>query len=416
MGKLSNESTVAIVGAGVAGLRCAIELQERGLKPIIFEASDRVGGRIKTDQFHEFKLDRGFQVLLTAYDECRSVLDYDELDLGCFEPGAIVWTGSKFAQITDPWRRPASFFRSARSPIGSLNDKLKIANLRQRLTRKSNEEIYATSKDEPTFAYLHELGYSEGFINSFLRPFYGGIFLEPDLRTSRIMFDFVFKMFAQGYAALPRGGMERIPLQLASKLPKNAIRFNAPVEKLKGHTITLEDGSKVFPDHTVVATDMSAAASLSGNATIDRGWNRTSCLYFSTERSPFKKPCIALNGSGLGKITNIAVPSDAAAGYSSSDASLICVSTEGAGSLAEIESELKTWFGPNASAFRFLKRYDILQALPRQQPGDNGYGKHPSRLGPNLWICGDHRFSASIEGAMASGRHVAEAICQELGK
>ena len=143
-----------IVGAGAAGLRCALELKARRLKPIIFEASDHVGGRIRTDLVDGFHLDRGFQVLLTAYDECRSVLDYDSLRLGYFEPGAMVWTGSKFENVSDPWRRPGSLLKSACSPIGSLGDKLRIAKLRNRLVRTPVKRIYDAGEDASTIDYL----------------------------------------------------------------------------------------------------------------------------------------------------------------------------------------------------------------------------------------------------------------------
>ena len=142
MAESKADRDAVIVGAGVAGLRCALELQERGLKPLVIEASDRVGGRIRTDVVDGFHLDRGFQVLLTSYDECQSILDYDALNLGYLEPGAMVWTGSKFESVSDPWRRPSSLLKSACSSIGSLGDKLKIAGLRNRLTHTAVEQIF----------------------------------------------------------------------------------------------------------------------------------------------------------------------------------------------------------------------------------------------------------------------------------
>ena len=403
-----------IVGAGVAGLRCALALQERGLKPLVLDASDHVGGRIHTDVVDGFHLDRGFQVLLTAYDECQAILDYDSLRLGHFEPGAMVWTGSKFESVSDPWRRPGSLLKSARSPIGSLGDKLKIAKLRNRLVRTPLEKIYeGVEEDMPTIDYLKSLGYSDGFLRSFLRPFYGGIFLEQELATSRIMFDFVFKMFAQGYAALPEGGMGRIPEQMASRLPSEAIRLNSPVAKVEPQRIRLANGSEIHSKHIVLATDMASAAGLIGDRAMDRGWNETYCLYYSSPYSPLPGPYIALNGSPSGKIANIAVPSDVTKGYAPDGESLICVTTNGPASADDISIELQFWFGSKARSFRFLRSYSIPQALPRQLPGDNGYGKSPTRLGSSIWICGDYRFSASIQGAMASGRKVAEEISQE---
>lgn len=414
MDKPIHKRDAVIVGAGVAGLRCALELQERGLKPLVLEASDRVGGRIRTDLVDGFKLDRGFQVLLTAYDECQSILDYGALKLGYLEPGAMVWTGSKFESVSDPWRRPSSILRSARSPIGSLKDKLKIAKLRNRLTHTHVEQIYNEEQDIPTDDYLKKLGYSEKFMDSFLRPFYGGIFLEQGLDTSSIMFEFVFKMFAEGYAALPEGGMSRIPEQMASKLPSEDIRLNTRVAKVQvdSQCIQLANGNEIRSSQIVLATDMTTATSLIGDDSLDRGWNTTHCLYFSSPHSPLPGAYIALNGSQTGRISNVAVPSDAAKGYAPDGQSLVCVSTKGIASPEEILSELRAWFGSTVTSFRFLKQYSIPEALPRQLPGDNGYGESSVQLDSGLWICGDYRYSASIQGAMASGRKVAEAIFQ----
>ncbi len=402
-----------VIGAGIAGLRCALELQKRGIKPLVVEASDRVGGRIRTDPFEGFLLDRGFQVLLTAYDECQSILDYEALELGAFEPGALVWTGSKFEKIIDPWRRPRQLIRSALSPIGSIVDKLKVGGLREKLRRKTTSSIYQDT-ETTTLERFRELGFSTNFIESFFRPFYGGIFLEDELNTSSRMFEFVFKMFGQGYAALPHGGMEAIPKQLSVQLSPNSLLLNHPVCEVGTHYIVTKDGSRYEAPNIVLATDMTAAASLTGKETIDRGWHATQCIYFAAPNSPLPEPIIALNGSRSGNITNIAVPSDINPSYTKNGEALICVSTKKPIDKRELLDELVSWFGKTANSFRYLTDYRIPQALPRQSPGDNFFGKAPLGNESGIWVCGDYRFSSSIQGAMASGRIVAEAISQSI--
>ncbi len=406
---MEKEADVIVIGAGVAGLRCTLELQKRGLKPILLEASDRVGGRIRTDTLEGFQLDRGFQVLLTAYDECQSILDYGALELGAFEPGALIWTGSQVEKLIDPWRRPKQLFRSALSPIGSLGDKLKIGGLREKLRRKPVNAIYE-SQDSTTIEHLQNLGFSPDIIESFFRPFYGGIFLERELETSRRMFDFVFKMFSQGYAALPRNGMEAIPRQLSAHLNPDVIRLNHPFNDIGPQHVTVNDSDRYEAPHIVTATDMSAAAALSNSKVEDRGWRGTQCVYFAAPQSPLTEPIIALNGSGTGSITNVAVPSDVNPGYSQNGESLLCVSTSKLVAQEDLNDELRLWFGDKAKEFRYLVDYSIPHALPRQSPGDNPFGKAPLQNESGYWICGDYRFSSSIQGAMASGRAVAEAI------
>ena len=99
-------SDVVIIGAGLAGLSCALSLEAAGVSVTLLEASDRPGGRVSTDLVEGFRLDRGFQVLLTAYPEAKRLLDYDALQLKNFEPGALVWHSGKFHRFADPVRNP----------------------------------------------------------------------------------------------------------------------------------------------------------------------------------------------------------------------------------------------------------------------------------------------------------------------
>tara|TARA_B100000212_G_scaffold320659_1_gene278661 strand:- start:6124 stop:7374 length:1251 start_codon:yes stop_codon:yes gene_type:complete len=404
---------VVVIGAGIAGLRCAIELQSKGIQTIVLDASDRVGGRMKTDLYDGFRLDRGFQVLLTAYDECSSVLDYDTLKLGAFEPGALVWTGSRMEKLIDPWRRPRQLLTAALSPVGSFQDKLRVGGLREKLRRKAVSTIYE-GEEKSTLEKLKEIGFSTPFIETFFRPFYGGIFLENDLSTGSKMFEFVFKMFGQGYAALPQDGISSIPLQLSKRLNPNTVRTKQRVVKLAPNNITTEEGSRFTAQHIVLATDMNSANKLAKIESLDRDWNGTYCHYYAARNSPLPEPVIALNGSGKGDITNIAVPTDVNRGYASDGESLICVSTSKPVSKDELAPELYSWFGNVSKDFRFLADYSIPHALPRQLPSDNAYGKAELRSPEGHWICGDYRYSSSVQGAMASGRMVGEAVCKEV--
>ena len=410
---MEDVAEVVVIGAGIAGLRCAIELQSKGIQTIVLDASDRVGGRMKTDLHDGFRLDRGFQVLLTAYDECSSVLDYDTLKLGAFEPGALVWTGSRMEKLIDPWRRPRQLLTAALSPVGSFQDKLRVGGLREKLRRKAVSTIYE-GEEKSTLEKLKEIGFSTPFIETFFRPFYGGIFLENDLSTGSKMFEFVFKMFGQGYAALPQDGISSIPLQLSKRLNPNTVRTKQRVVKLAPNNITTAEGSRFTAQHIVLATDMNSANKLAKIESLDRDWNGTYCHYYAARNSPLPEPVIALNGSGKGDITNIAVPTDVNRGYASDGESLICVSTSKPVSKDELAPELYSWFGSVSKDFRFLADYSIPHALPRQLPSDNAYGKAELRSPEGHWICGDYRYSSSVQGAMASGRMVGEAVCKEV--
>lgn len=402
-----------VVGAGVAGLVCARELQERGLDCLVLEAADRPGGRIRTEELDGFRMDRGFQVLLTAYPECRRALDYSSLELGRFEPGALVWNGRRLVRMSDPLRRPLQIGQALFNPVGRFRDKLKIASLKGRFMARPLASIYADS-DIPTYAWLRSMGMGQSMVEGFIRPFFSGIFLEEELATSRRMFGFVFKMFSQGYAALPHGGMEAIPAQLAEKLRPDTLRCSSPVAAVAPDHVDLESGQTLPARAVILATDMDAAASLHPGIE-KRPWNGTRCLYFALEKAPLSEPIILLNGSGKGTISNASLPSLVTGGYAPGDSHLLCVSLKEGVNCApdSVLEELGSWLGQGPVQGRFLKAFSIPESLPRQAPGDNAFGKASLRLPDGVWVCGDYRYSGSIEGAMASGRKVGESVLQD---
>ena len=245
---------VLVVGAGVSGLVAAVELKRRGYSVVVLEASDEVGGRVRTDAVDGFLLDRGFQVLLTAYPEARRCLDFAALDLKEFEPGAIIRHNGRFHRVADPMRRMRKMLRSVFAPIGTPADKLLVAELRGELLGMEIDQILS-EPEETTLANLREYGFSEKIIERFFRPFLGGIFLDPELNTSARMFHFVYRMFAQGMAAIPNSGMQAIPRQLASRLDAGSIRFHSPVHHVWEGGVRLESGEELFAEAVVVACD-----------------------------------------------------------------------------------------------------------------------------------------------------------------
>jgi phytoene dehydrogenase-like protein len=404
---------VLIVGGGLAGLACAIRLHEAGARPCIFERSDGVGGRVRTDQLDGFRLDRGFQVFLDAYPEAGNLLDKRSLNLRTFRPGVLIYRTSGMQRVMDVFREPRQLVESALAPIGSLADKLRVARLRWRLMRRTTEEI-AGHEDMTTESYLRRAGFSPPMIDGFFRSFYGGIFLERELQTSSRMFEFTFKMFSQGSATLPSRGMGEIPRQLASRLPARAIRLGAQVTEIQPGGITLESGEQLQGDAVVVATDASTAAGLaSTGGTAGPVWRSVTCLYFAAARSPLGESIIALNGTGSGLVNNLCVPSDLAPDYAPPSRALVSVSVLATVEAADLESrvlaELEAWFGGTVREWRHLRTYRIERALPQQPPG-TGFTGPGFRREAGVYLCGDHLWSASIEGAILSGVRTAEAI------
>lgn len=414
---------VVIIGAGLAGLSCAKRLAENGVKTLILEATDRVGGRVRTDVVDGFTLDHGFQVLLTAYPACRELLDYSELRLCPFEPGALVRFRDQFALLGDPWRRPGQAIRTAFSPLGTLGDKWRIAKLRSTSRRGTLDDLYQRPH-EPTIDRLRRLGFTEPFIDRFFRPFLGGVFLDPSLRVSSRMMEFVFRMFAEGDIALPAEGMAAIPRQLADSLPRGTIRFGQGVEAIEDGTIHLTGGGQMTPKTIVVATESTAAAQIVGVPQLETRWLHTVNHYFAADGSPDRRRMLMLAGDeyrvpGACPETDLAghrigtavVLSDVAPHYAPAGQALISVSTTaeathdvtGAG-LREVRDQLRQWFGGDVSRWRHLRSYSIPYALPVHSLNNI---KSPLANG-NIILCGDYCETPSIQGAMNSGLRAAE--------
>lgn len=398
-----------IIGAGLAGLSAALRLHEAGREVLVLEAADAVGGRVRTDQVDGFLLDRGFQVYLDAYPEAGALLDLEALDLQRFEPGALVWKNGKRRRLMDVFRRPGALLSSALQPVGNPLDKLLVAKLRWRLLHKSQEEIWS-APECTTADYLRRFGFSEGMIDLFFRGFYGGIFLEEHLVTSSRMFEFTFGMFSRGNATIPAGGMQAIPDQLAARLPAGKIRLGCPVESLTGTTV-LASGQEITADYVILATDGCSAARLLPDRVTKPRWNGTTCLYFAAPEPPYPDALITLKGDREGLINNLCVPSNVAPSYAPPGKALISVSLGTATGIGEdlagvVKAELRNWFGKAVDEWRFLKAYYLPHSLPIEPPGH----AVEAAQGGSVRVCGDFLSSASIEGAICSGKRVAEEI------
>ena len=407
-------SDVIVVGTGVAGLCCARELHAAGLDVLVLERGDAPGGRVRTDAVDGFLLDRGFQVLLTAYPEARRVLDFERLGLRPFESGALIRRDGGFARVADPLKHPVQAARSLSGAPGSVPDKLRVARLRRRLSRGSINEIL-TAPQVTTAEALRLEGFSSGLVEAFFRPFLGGIFLDPTLETSSRLFAFVVKMFSEGEAALPAAGMQAVPRQLAEGLPEAALRYGATVESAGPGEVVLAGGERLAAEAVVVAADAPEASRLTGavEAPAPRG---VTTLHYAAESSPVGEPVLVLDGEGRGPVNDLCVSSDVAPSYAPPGAALVSATVLGVPPLDDaaldgaVRDQLRGWFGAQVAGWRLLRALRIPFALPAQTPAALVPAERPVRLREGLFVCGDHRDTASLQGAMVSGRRAAAAV------
>jgi phytoene dehydrogenase-like protein len=409
---LPSQCDVVIVGAGLAGLSAAREIQRHGLSVIVLEASDAVGGRVRTDIVDGFQLDRGFQVMLTAYPELQSQVDMRALDLRPFDPGALVWRNGKGHAVSDPFRKPQTLATTALAPIGNVFDKARIVVLRARVLRRKSA-VLLSGQDVSTDVALRAFGFSTKIINRFFRPLFGGIQLDPHLATSRRMFDVIFKSLSEGQSVLPSRGMHALPLQMASRLSEGTIHLNTRVSTLDGTTITLTSGEIISARAVVVATDGPTASSLLGIPVVES--RKVGCVYFSADTPPTKEKYVVLDGTGNGPVLNVAVISNVAPSYAPADKHLIVAALPGVteGDLeAMSRKQLRSWWGPQVDDWKHLRTYVINHGGPVQKPPFSP--KQRVNLGNGQFVCGDHRDTGSIQGAMYSGRRCGEAVVQSL--
>ena len=407
---------IHIIGAGVSGLIAAIVLENHGYHPVVIEASDRVGGRVKTDIIDGYQLDHGFQVLLTSYPEAQKHLDFDALELQKILPGASVFFNKKQNIIGDPLKSLSFLWPTLFSRIGSFSDKLRILQLNRALKRKTLSEIFSDS-EKSTFSYLQDYGFSNEIIRDFFMPFFGGIFLETKLETSSRMFEFVYKMFGDGSAALPKAGMAAIPKQLHEKLQNTDFKFNTHVASIQEGEITLEDETKLKTLATIVATD--ARELVVSEKHKSMVWKSCQTLYFETDHRVIRTALIGLIPQQGALINNIFYHTSLET-VSNPSKELLSVTVIDRHQLSDemlisrVKDELEEHCGIVSP--QFIKLYSIPQALPNLQ--DLKYAMHPSEslLTPGVFLAGDTLLNGSLNAAMISGESAALAAIEFLSQ
>jgi phytoene dehydrogenase-like protein len=412
------EKPVIIVGGGIAGLACARRLYEHGIEVRVLEAGRSVGGRIKTDRHDGYLLDRGFQVLQTAYPEARRVLDLSRLNLRSFAPGVMIHTGGRVYTLADPLRRPRKLVETLTAPIGGVADRLRLLRLVLRTTRGPLEALFR-QPESTAMAFLKAEGFSATMIDRFFVPFFGGVCLDPQIRASSRVMLYVLRMFATGEAALPALGMEAIPQQLVAGLPSQWVQTEVRVHRLQHEAVILDDGSAVPARAVVIATEGPEAARLLGEAPAQVSVSEV-CIYFACDEAPWQTPYLLINGDGTGPINNIAFPSRVSSAYAVAGKSLASVVVLGnpdkgdAALVRRVQDQLTDWFGAEVRRWRHLKTYRILHALPDQSPPTANPVCPANRTRSGVFVCGEHGSLPGIQWALLSGRRAADSVHAHL--
>jgi phytoene dehydrogenase-like protein len=410
------EVDVVIVGGGLAGLAAARRLDRAGVEWLLVEAADRVGGRVATDVVDGWRLDRGFQVLNTAYPRLPALADIDALDMRYFTSGVLVRRGGELHRLENPLRGPLAAPSTIASGVGTLGDRLKFAALATRCATLPAAKLLE-ARETTTQEMLRRAGLSHRMIEEVLRPFLSGVFGERSLDTSSHVFSMVLRSFARGRIGVPAAGMAALPAAIAGPLPFPQLLIGARTLSV-GPGIVVTEGGELRSRAVIVATDPVTASTLLPQLPTPDMHGLTT-FYFGADHAPIDEPTLLLDGDRREIIANTIVMSNAAPEYAPPGKSLIAASVVGvsapsSASEAVIRVELSRMYGVATDDWELLSVVSLPQALPAARVPQANLRK-PVDLGEGIFVAGDHRDSPSLQGAMAGGWRTAGAVLSWLG-
>ncbi|MGW6917146.1 NAD(P)/FAD-dependent oxidoreductase [Kitasatospora sp. NPDC054939] len=405
------ELDVVVVGAGAAGLACALDAVAAGLKVRVLEASDGVGGRMRTDVVEGFRIDRGFQVFNTSYPQVRRRLRLRELRLRPFTPGYRLVGSRGGYWFADPTRRPGLAGDLLRGRLAPLPDAVRLGLFTGRDLVLPAAPL-RRERDRPTAQALRATGISDRTVDAVLRPFLAGVFLEDSLETSSRVFHLYWRSMLRGTVCLPAAGIGAVPEQLAAGLPAGTVRLEAPVAAVTGDGVLLADGSELTARAVVVATGAEAAAGLLPGLAV--GPSRAVTTFsWAAERSPSGEPTLVVDSDR--RVLNTVVLTEAVRGLSPDGRALVCASVLGTDAdEGVVRARVAELYGTDTADWHLLAAHRIAAALPAMP------APHPltrtTRLGSGRYVCGDHRATGSLQGALASGTRAARELVADLGR
>jgi len=418
---LPARTEVVVVGAGLAGLACARRLTRAGVEVLVLESSDGPGGRVRTEVVDGFRCDRGFQLLNPAYPEARRVLDLPALRLQPLPAGVLVADGGRRHLLADPRRTSPARWGAVvggglRGP-GSLAEKAAFARWALRCATRDPGDLL-TAPDEPWGAALDTLGITGALRRDVVESFLAGTLAEDDGSTSRRFVELLVRSFVTGSPGVPWAGMQAMPDQLAAGLPPGTVRCGVRVGSVSRGGVVTSHGT-TDARAVVVAADPHAAAGL---LALPRPRMRALTTFWHVAaQPPTASAVLHVDGGRRGPVVNTVVLSNAARSYAPAGgpggralvASTVLGDRGDVATEKAVRTQLADVYGTDTADWDLLRTHAIPAALTAMEPPLDV--RRPVALGEGRFVAGDHRDTASIQGALVSGRRAADAVLEHLG-
>jgi monoamine oxidase len=405
---VSQHVDVVVIGAGLAGLNAALRLQRAGLEVRVLDASDAVGGRIRTDHVDGLLLDRGFQLFNPSYP-AATVFDHAALHLHPFRAGVAVSLGERRYVLGDPRRWPGAALPSVQAPVGSLAEKLRFARWALLADATPGSRILA-AEDRTLAEELGRHGLDGRIGDTVLRPFLAGVLGDGTGASSARLTRLLVKAFVRGTPALPAAGMQALPEQLAGRLRTGSLALNTRAVAVSQGRVETDDGV-LTARAVLVAADPVRACALVGLPAPPM--NALTTYYHRSDLAPTSERVLHVDGERRGPVVNTAVVSNAAPSYARSGC-LIASTVLGSDDSQEevVRRQAGLIYGVSTAAWEHVATYAIPHALPAMAPPLNA--RQEVDLKDGIFVAGDHRDTASIQGALVSGRRAATAVLRAL--
>ncbi|MDN3251814.1 phytoene dehydrogenase-like protein [Streptomyces sp. DSM 42143] len=444
------QADVVVVGAGIAGLAAAHRLTSQGVTTTVLEAAHAVGGRLATEKVDGFRLDRIGQPLSTACPELRLTPGLDGLALLPFAPGVLLHSEGRHHRAGVPAgargargalhavralasaprsvpapRRPVSVARTpkrpvpasrarAGAPLGTAVDQARLGAALTRLAGTPVERLLARPELSAAQA-LAVRGLPARTIDGFLRPLLAALLSDPDLTTSSRCADLALREFACGRLGLPEGGAEALPELLARGLPPGTVRTGVRVTSVATNAVTTAEHGVIRCRAVLVATDARAAAELLPGLRVP-DFHPVTVVHHTTDEPPTTGAALLLDADRGGPVAHTAVvshvdPSRAPAGRTLVSSTVLGAPPPDVDTAVRIH--LSRLYGTPTTRWETLAVHHTPEAVPAMRPPHDP--RRPVRLLAGLYVCGDHRDTSGVQGALHSAHRASAAILTDLG-